>query len=187
MYLSDVDIKEALEAGDIIIKDFDPERLQPASYDVLLGNEFLVFDKHKVEAIDPKKPVDEYMSKITLEGEDDYFILHPGEFALAMTHDFFGVGPKYCCNIMGKSSLARLGLIIHTTAGFVDPGNQLKATLELFNTNSMPVKLYPMMKIAQLAFCQLKTPAEKQYGDPSLGSKYYKNQSVEASKMSENF
>ncbi len=187
MYLSDVDIKAALSAGEIIIENFDPARLQPASYDVLLGNEFLVFDKHKVEIIDPKQPVAEYMTKITLENENDYFVLHPGEFALAVTDDFFGVGPQYCLNIMGKSSLARLGLIIHTTAGFVDPGNKLKATLELFNTNSMPIKLYPKMKIAQIAFCQLKSPAEKQYGDPSLGSKYFNNFSVQASKMAENF
>lgn len=187
MYLSDLDIKQELEAGEIIIENFDPERLQPASYDILLGNEFLVFDKHKVDAIDPKKPVSEYMSKIIIEGEDDAFTLHPGEFALAVTDDYFGVGSKYCINIMGKSSLARLGLIIHTTAGFVDPGNKLKATLELFNTNSMPIKLYPKMKIAQIAFCQLRTPAEKLYGDPALGSKYFNNLSVQASRMEENF
>jgi dCTP deaminase len=187
MYLSDIDIKNALKSGDITIRDFDESRLQPASYDILLGFEFLVFKRHKAAFIDPKKPSAEYMTKTILENEDDFFVLHPNEFALAVTHDYFGVGNKYCCNIMGKSSLARLGLIIHTTAGFVDPGNELQATLELYNTNCMPIKLYPKMKIAQIAFCQLKTPAEKIYGDPTLGSKYYKNIGVEASKMFKNF
>lgn len=187
MYLSDIDILEALDSGDIIIKDFDPARLQPASYDILLGFEFLVFKRHKYPYIDPKQPASDYMKKVTLASEDDHFMLHPGEFALAVTYDYFGVSNKLCCNIMGKSSLARLGLIIHTTAGFVDPGNELNATLELLNTNAMPLKLYPKMKIGQLAFCQLKTPSSKVYGDPSLGSKYYKNTGVQASEMFRNF
>ncbi len=187
MYLSDIDIKQALQLGDIVIKDFDERRLQPASYDILLGFDFMVFKRHEMSVIDPKHPAEDYMAKIRLKSEKDFFILHPNEFALAVTHDYFGVGPKYCCNIMGKSSLARLGLIIHTTAGFVDPGNELNATLELYNTNSMPIKLYPKMKIAQIAFCSLKTPAQKPYGHADLGSKYYKNTTVEASKMSRNF
>lgn len=187
MYLSDIDIKNALKSGDIIIKDFDENRLQPASYDVLLGFEFLVFKRHKYPNIDPKKDANDYMKKVTLKSENDFFILHPNEFALAVTYDYFGVGNKHCCNIMGKSSLARLGLIIHTTAGFVDPGNELNATLELYNTNSMPIKLYPKMKIAQIAFCTLQTPSKKTYGDPKLGSKYYKNTSISASKMFKNF
>ena len=127
------------------------------------------------------------MKKVTLTDENEPFILHPNEFALAVTYDYFGVSNKLCCNIMGKSSLARLGLIIHTTAGFVDPGNELNATLELYNTNSMPIKLYPKMKIAQVAFCMLKTPSERVYGDPKLGSKYYKNTGVQASEMFKNF
>ncbi len=187
MYLSDIDILDALKTGDIIIKDFDEARLQPASYDVLLGFEFMVFKRHKYPYIDPKQPSQDLMKKVTLTSPDDFFILHPQEFALAVTHDYFGVNNKYCVNIMGKSSLARLGLIIHTTAGFVDPGNQLNATLELFNTNDMPIKLYPLMKIAQIAFCKLQTPSQKVYGDASLGSKYFKNTSVEASKMHQNF
>jgi len=187
MYLSDRDIKKELKAGEIIIKDFDPSRLQPASYDILLGFEFMVFKRHKQSVIDPKLPAASFMEKITLKNETDAFILHPNEFALAVTYDYFGVGPKYCCNIMGKSSLARLGLIIHTTAGFVDPGNELNATLELFNTNSMPIKLYPKMKIAQISFCSLTSPAERPYGHKSLGSKYFKDSSVEASRMADNF
>ncbi|MEX0895572.1 MAG: dCTP deaminase [Patescibacteria group bacterium] len=187
MYLSDTDIKKALAAQEITIRDFDESRLQPASYDVLLGFEFMVFKRHQQAVIDPKEPASKYMEKITLKSEAEFFILHPNEFALAVTDDYFGVGAKYCCNIMGKSSLARLGLIIHTTAGFVDPGNELNATLELFNTNSMPIKLYPKMKIAQIAFCSLTSPAARPYGHKSLGSKYFKDSGVAASKMAENF
>lgn len=187
MFLSDVDIKQALKNGDITIKDFDPKRLQPASYDVLLGYEFMVFKRHTQAVIDPSEPIDGLMEKISLKSEKDFFILHPNEFALAVTWDYFGVGPQYCLNIMGKSSLARLGLIIHTTAGFVDPGNELNATLELYNTNSMPIKLYPKMKIAQISFGKLLSPAEKPYGHPSLGSKYFKSTGVEASQMAKNF
>lgn len=186
MFLSDHDIKKALKSGSVIIKDFDPKRLQPASYDVLLGNDFLLFDRHQLGVIDPKQNQDKYMRKIHV-ADDEAFILHPHEFALAVTKDFFGVDKSLCCHIMGKSSLARLGLIIHTTAGFVDPGNQLNATLELYNTNSLPVKLYPGMKIAQIAFCRLETPATKPYGHPDFGSKYFKSGSVEGSQMWKNF
>lgn len=186
MFLSDRDIQTALANHEITIQDFDLQRLQPASYDVLLGNHFMLFDKHKMNVIDPREPIDPYMRQIEVSDEEG-FVLHPGEFALAVTRDYFGVGPKYCCHIMGKSSLARLGLIIHTTAGFVDPGNELNATLELFNTNSLPVKLYPGMKIAQIAFCELKTPAEKPYGHQDLGSKYFKSTGVQGSQMWRNF
>jgi dCTP deaminase len=186
MFLSDVDIKNAIESGDIILPDFDEKRLQPASYDVLLGNEFLVFDHHKLDLIDPRIPVEDAMRKVHIDDEG-CFVLHPQEFALAVTRDYFGVSEKLCCQIMGKSSLARLGLIIHTTAGFVDPGNELNATLELFNTNKVPIKLYPGMKIGQLSFCELKTPSAKPYGHADLNSKYFKSQTVEASGMWRNF
>jgi dCTP deaminase len=187
MFLSDSDIKKALAQGEITIRDFDPQRLQPASYDVLLGNEFMIFDDHRLEVLDPKKPVKDSMTKVVVESAEDYFILHPQKFALAMTEDFFGVGSSHCCHIMGKSSLARLGLIIHTTAGFVDPGNSLRATLELYNTNSVPIKLYPKMKIAQISFAKLLTPAEKEYGHQDLKSKYYGSKEVQASEMWQNF
>lgn len=186
MFLSDRDIKKSLKKGEVIIKDFDPARLQPASYDILLGNNFLLFDRHTMGVIDPKETQDQYMRKIVVP-DGEAFILHPHEFVLAVTRDYFGVNANLCCHIMGKSSLARLGLIIHTTAGFVDPGNQLNATLELFNTNSLPVKLFPGMKIAQIAFCRLESPAQRPYGHPALGSKYFKSQSVESSQMWKNF
>jgi len=140
MQLSDGEIKSALEAGSVVIESFDNDRLQPASYDVLLGNEFMIFDKHKIDVIDPRQDMSKYMTKIVLE-DGDCFILQPGEFALSVTRDNIGVDQGHSCQIIGKSSLARLGLIIHTTAGFIDPGNQLNITLELFNTNSIPIKL----------------------------------------------
>lgn len=186
MFLSDHDIKNSLKSGEIIINNFDLRRLQPASYDVLLGHHFLLFDRHQMGVIDPKETQDQYMRKITVK-TGQAFVLHPHEFALAVTQDYFGVNKNLCCHIMGKSSLARLGLIIHTTAGFVDPGNQLKATLELYNTNSLPVKLYPGMKIAQIAFCRLQTPADRPYGHPDLDSKYFKSTAVESSQMWKNF
>jgi dCTP deaminase len=187
MQLSDVDIKKGIELGDIIINDFDESRLQPASYDVLLGYEFMIFNSHKFEYIDPKKSVHEFMEKVTLKDKDEYFVIHPGQFVLGVTKDFFGCNEKYACQIMGKSSLARYGLIVHTTAGFIDPGNRLNATLEFVNTNTVPIRLYPEMKIAQIAFYELKTPAQNAYGSASLGSKYYKSTGVQASDMHKNF
>lgn len=184
--LSDRDIKVALAKGDITIEDFDPARLQPASYDVLLGNEFMIFNKNKLEIIDPKQNIQENMIKVEI-ADGDYFVLQAKEFALGMTRDFVGVSEAYACEIMGKSSLARLGLIIHTTAGFIDPGNQLRVTLELFNTNDVAIKLYPGMKVAQIAFTKLSSPAERAYGDKSLGSKYYNARGVQASNMFLNF
>ncbi len=187
MQLSDIDIKNALNAGDILIDDFDEKRLQPASYDVLLGYDFLVFKSHKLGCIDPREPMSEHMYKIKLKSDEDFFTIHPNEFVLAATLDRFGAGPKYACQLMGKSSLARLGLIVHTTAGFIDPGNVLNATLELANVNNVAIKLYPGMKIGQIAFYELKTPAQKPYGHKDLNSKYYGAGTVQASEMWQNF
>jgi dCTP deaminase len=187
MQLSDIDIKQALEKQEIFISDFDEKRLQPASYDVLLGNEFLVFKSHKLGSIDPRKSISEHMYKITLKSPDDYFTIHPNEFVLAVTKDSFGAGARHAVQLMGKSSLARLGLIVHTTAGFIDPGNVLNATLELVNVNNVAIQLYPGMKIGQIAFYELKTPAEKAYGHVDLNSKYHRATTVQASEMWRNF
>ena len=187
MKLSDRDIKKALKAGKITIKDFDPKRLQPASYDVMLGYDFITFDRHQLTAIDPKEDISKHTTKIELKSKDDYFVLHPGEFALGVTHDFVGVNAEYSCELMGKSSLARLGLIVHTTAGFIDPGNSLNITLEFFNTNSLPIKLYPEMKIGQVVFEELSSPAENPYGSEGLNSKYYGATTVQASQMHNNY
>ena len=186
MSLSDHDILQELKTGGVSISDFDLSRLQPASYDVLLGNEFMVFDTHRLTCIDPREPVNEYMTKVTL-ADDESFVLHPNQFALGVTHDKIGVSDRFACQVMGKSSLARLGLIIHTTAGFIDPGNDLNITLEFVNANSIPIKLYPKMKIAQVAFYELRTPAQKPYGHKDLNSKYLGATTVQASEMHKNY
>ena len=185
--LSDRDIRAAMKTGDVIIDDFDENRLQPASYDLLLGYEFLVFDNTRVSYIDPSKSVDDYTRKVTLKNKDDFIILHPREFMLGVTHDRVGTGAQHCCELMGKSSLARLGLIVHTTAGFIDPGNVLNITLEMVNFNTVPLKLHPLMKIGQVGFHKLDSPCERTYGHKDLNSKYYGSNSVEASKMHRNY
>jgi dCTP deaminase len=184
--LSDADIKQGLQTGDVIINNFDPARLQPATYDVLLGNDFMIFDRHRIDVIDPKQSMEDKMTKIHIP-DGEAFILHPHEFALGVIDDYVGTSNKLACEVLGKSSLARLGLIVHTTAGFIDPGNALNITLEFYNTNSLPIKLYPKMKIAQMAFMRLDTPAERAYGDKALGSKYLNNRGVKASDMWRNF
>jgi len=187
MRLSDRDIKAALDNEQITLSPYDPARLQPASYDILLGFEFLTFDTHEFEILDPKKDLSSFTRKTVLKDENDYFVLHPGEFALGVSFDRIGVDDSHTCELMGKSSLARLGLIIHTTAGFIDPGNTLNVTLELYNTNRAPIKLYPLMKIGQVVFDTLSSPCERSYGHASLGSKYLGSSSVEGSRMHENF
>jgi dCTP deaminase len=187
VYLSDKDIKAAIQKGSITIQNFDQDRLQPASYDILLGKEFLIFKNHSLDCLDPKIPAKNYMKKITLEGKEDFFILHPHQLALGVSKDRIGVDAKHCYNLMGKSSLGRLGLIIHATAGFIDPGNDLNVTLELYNTNAVPMKLYPNMKIGQVAFFELNSKCERPYGHKDLNSKYYKHTKVEASRMHLNF
>jgi len=185
--LSDQDILQCIESGDIQIDPFDQRRLQPASYDVLLGNEFMVFDNTKAAIIDPKISIHEYTRKVTLRHSGDFIILHPKEFILGVSYETVGVSEKLSCELMGKSSLARLGLIVHTTAGFIDPGNKLKITLEMVNFNTVPLKLYPKMKIAQVAFTRLDTPTKRPYGSPGLRSKYYGATGVQASEMARNF
>ncbi len=185
MILSDGEIREAIEEKKIVIEPFDEDCLQPASYDLHLDHEFKIFKPHKTEVIDTKKPVKGLMDSIHLE-EDDCFVLHPGSFALALIKERTGVNNCHVGRLEGKSSLARLGLIIHTTAGFLDPGNCLQLTLELFNASPLPIKLYPGMKIAQIAFETLGRDCEVPYG-PKKGSSYYGASSIQESEMHKNF
>lgn len=185
--LSDVDILNKIESGDIFIDPYDPKRLQPASYDVLLGNEFLIFDNTQLAYIDPREDTREHTRKVVIDDPDGFIVLHPKEFILGVTAETVGVSDKIACELMGKSSLARLGLIVHTTAGFIDPGNKLKITLEMVNFNNVPLKLYPGMKIGQVAFAELTTPTSRPYGSPGLNSKYYGATGVQASAMHDNY
>jgi len=186
MILSDKDILNAVEKKAIMLEPFSKELLQPASYDLHLHNDFRVFKPHEAEIIDTKKPVAHMMEEITI-AEDGTFVLHPGSFALALIREVTGVDDKHVGRLEGKSSLARLGLLIHTTAGFLDPGNKLRLTLELFNASPLPIKLYPGMKIAQIAFEQLTSPCEQPYGSKGLGSKYSNVMYIQESEMYKNF
>jgi dCTP deaminase len=186
MILSDRTIKKRLKTGEIKIEPFDLARLQPASYDVTLGSEFLIFDTAKATVIDPKSDHKKIMKKVIVL-DDEHFVLHPGEFALAAIQEVIGIDDKHLAVLNGKSSLGRIGLVIHATAGFIDPGNELKITLELFNVATLPILLYPGMKIAQVVFEELTEPCDRPYGHPDLGSKYYKDMGVKESHMNKNF
>lgn len=187
MILADRTIKKYLDQGEIYIDPFNMDYLQPATYDLTLDKHFLKFDTTKYSEIDTRKPVDDMMAEYMIENDEDPFVLHPKEFALANIFEVTGVSDKIVGRLEGKSSLARLGLIIHTTAGFLDPGNKLRLTLELFNAGSMPIKLYYRMKIAQIAFEELDERCERPYGHKDLGSKYFGDQKVQGSKMHLNF
>ena len=186
MILSDRDIKKELKAGNISIKPYKKECVQPASVDIHLDKHFLVFDTSKHFVIDPKAPVQDLMKPVTIS-EREPFILHPQEFALGLILEETGVSDKLVGRLEGKSSLGRLGLIIHTTAGYLDPGNKLKMTLELYNAGRLPIKLHYKMAIGQMAFEYLSSPCERPYGSKGLNSKYYGDQKPVASKMSLNF
>ena len=185
MILSDRDIRLAMQSGDITIDPFDEKCMQPASVDLHLDNHFLVFDTKQNVVIDPKKPMDEMMQEIIIT-DDKPFVLHPGEFALGMIYETTGVSSEYVGRLEGKSSVGRMGLLIHVTAGFLDPGNSLKMTLELHNTANLPILLYYKMPIAQMAFEKLSSPCEKPYGVVS-NSKYVGDMKPRASQMWKNF
>ncbi|WP_435335423.1 dCTP deaminase [Haloarchaeobius sp. TZWWS8] len=185
MILSDVDILRRLEAGDLAIDPLDdPElQVQPASVDVRLGREFLEFQRTNIPCIHPNREteVDEYVSETVVE-EDEEFILHPGDFVLGTTKERVEVPPDLVAQVEGRSSLGRLAVVVHATAGFIDPGFKGKVTLELSNLGSAPVALTPDMRISQLVFTELKTEAERPYG-AGRGSKYQDQTGPQASKI----
>jgi len=161
MFLSDKDIKQAVAAEEITLSDFDESRVQPASYDILLGNKFLTLKQHSTTVIDPaKKILPEYDEVIIEDGEE--FVLHPGVSLLGISKDYFG-SSKYLIQLSGKSSLARIGLIVHNTAGLINPGHYLNIAFELCNLNSVPIILRPGMEIGQLIFAEISSPPEHGY------------------------
>jgi dCTP deaminase len=186
MILSDRDILKEIKKGEIVVKPFSRKSVQPASVDLHLDRHFLVFDTVSNFVIDVKEPTKDLMVPKELKANQP-FILHPGEFALGLMYEETGVSDRLVGRLEGKSSLGRLGLIIHTTAGYLDPGNCLKMTLELFNAGPLPIKLYYKMPIAQMAFEYLSSPCEKPYGSEGLNSKYYKDDRPKASEMYKNF
>jgi dCTP deaminase len=186
MILSDRDLKKALETGHIKVDPLFPNSIQPASIDLHLAGDFLVFKNNQHVCIDPKEPLDGMMEEVQID-ETKQFILHPGEFALGMTYETVAVPHDLMLQLNGKSSLGRVGLIVHTTAGYIDPGNTLKITLELVNLANLPIKLYYKMPVAQAAFVKLTSPAEVPYGAGELNSKYYGATKPQASQYYKNF
>ncbi|CAM4041936.1 dCTP deaminase [Streptomyces albus] len=171
MLLSDKDIRAEIDAGRVRIDPFDPAMVQPSSIDVRLDRFFRVFENHRYPHIDPAVEQPDLTRLIEAEG-DEPFILHPGEFVLASTYEVISLPEDVASRLEGKSSLGRLGLLTHSTAGFIDPGFSGHVTLELSNVATLPMKLWPGMKIGQLCMFRLTSPAEHPYGSPQYGSRY---------------
>jgi dCTP deaminase len=169
--LSDRTIREELAAGRIGIEPLDEHAIQPSSVDLRIDRYFRVFRNDTTPYIDPKEPQEELTELVEVK-EGDRFILHPGEFVLASTLEVITIADDIVARLDGKSSLARLGLLTHVTAGFVDAGWDGHLTLELSNVATLPIALYPGMKIGQISFLRMTTPAEHPYGSGEAGSKY---------------
>jgi len=170
--LSDGTIRRLVDEGRIVLEPWDPELVQPASVDLRLGDSFRVFHNHRAAAIDLREPPTNLTEEVTVSG-DEAFVIHPGEFVLGRTLERVELPDDIVARIEGKSSIGRLGLIVHATAGFVDPGFKGSLTLEITNLTRIPIKLWPGLPIAQLSFMTLDQPAERPYGHPDLGSHYH--------------
>ncbi|MEV6979215.1 dCTP deaminase [Kitasatospora sp. NPDC093806] len=171
MLLSDKDIRTEIDKGRVVIDPFDPSMIQPSSIDVRLDRFFRVFENHRYPHIDPSEEQPDLTRLVEPEG-DEAFILHPGEFVLASTYEVITLPEDVASRLEGKSSLGRLGLLTHSTAGFIDPGFSGHVTLELSNVATLPIKLYPGMKIGQLCLFRLSSPSEHPYGSERYGSRY---------------
>jgi dCTP deaminase len=169
--LSDRDIKAELEAKRVALDPFDDSMIQPSSIDVRLDRFFRVFENHRYPHIDPAEDQPE-LTRMVEPVDDEPFILHPGEFVLGSTYEVVTLPDDVAARLEGKSSLGRLGLLTHSTAGFIDPGFSGHVTLELANVANLPIKLWPGMKIGQLCFFRLSSPAEHPYGSAKYGSRY---------------
>ena len=186
MILSDVTIRVELAAGRIVIEPLGERAVQPSSVDLRIDRLFRIFRNHTAEVIDVRKPQEDLTEEIDV-GEDGVFILHPGEFVLGSTLEWVGIPLDLVGRLEGKSSLGRLGLLIHSTAGFVDAGFEGHLTLELSNVANLPITVYPGMKIGQISFLKMTTPAAVPYGSPELGSKYQRQHGPTPSRSFKNF
>jgi dCTP deaminase len=186
MLLSDRDIAAEIKSGRVKVDPFEPKMIQPSSVDVRLDRFFRVFENHKYEVIDPSIEQSELTREVAV-APDDFFILHPGEFVLASTYEVITLPDDIAGRLEGKSSLGRLGLLTHSTAGFIDPGFSGHITLELSNVANLPVKLYPGMKIGQLCLIKLSSSAEHPYGSALYGSRYQGQRGPTPSKSWLNF
>ncbi|AIJ34310.1 MULTISPECIES: dCTP deaminase [Corynebacterium] len=171
MLLSDHDIRDAIDSGRLGIDPYDASLVQPSSIDVRMDKFFRVFNNSKYTHIDPKLEMPDLTTAVEVP-EGEAFVLHPGEFVLASTLEHFTLPADLAGRLEGKSSLGRLGLLTHSTAGFIDPGFSGHITLELSNVANLPITLWPGMKVGQLAIFNMSSPAEVPYGSGALGSKY---------------
>jgi len=184
--LSDRDILAEIDAKRIVIEPYEEEMVQPSSIDFRLDKFFRIFDNHKYPTIDPRADQSDLTREIEVTGEEP-FILHPGEFVLGSTYEVVTLPDDLAARVEGKSSLGRLGLLTHATAGFVDPGFSGHVTLELANVATLPIKLYPGMKIGQLCFFRLTSAALHPYGSAKYGSRYQGQRGPTPSRSYANF
>src|ERR671925_2148221 len=184
--LSDRSIREELASGGIVIDPLDENAIQPSSVDVHVDRYFRVFRNDTTPYIDPKRAQEDLTELVEVD-DDKAFILHPGEFVLGSTRERVALGPDLVARLEGKSSLGRLGLLIHSTAGFVDAGWDGHLTLELSNVANLPIAIYPGMKIGQISFIRMTSPAEHPYGSETTGSKYQGQRGPTPSRFFEEF
>ena len=186
MILSDHTIREQVAAGRIVIEPFDPGCVQPSSVDLHLDSFFRVFRNHTMAFIDVKQNLEE-LTELVSVAPDDRFILHPGEFVLGSTYEVCTLPDDIAGRLEGKSSLGRLGLLTHSTAGFIDPGFSGHVTLELSNVANLPIMLFPGMKVGQLCLFRLSSPAAHPYGSEKYGSRYQGQRGPTPSRSYANF
>ena len=186
MLLSDRDIRARVDMGDIELDPFTPEMIQPASIDVRLDRFFRVFNDRQYTYVDPAENQGELTEQFSVS-QGEPWILHPGEFVLGSTLERVHISSQIAARLEGKSSLGRLGILTHSTAGFIDPGFNGYITLELSNVSPLPVKLWPGMKIGQICFFELSSPAEHPYGSQALGSHYQGQRGPTPSRSYQNF
>jgi dCTP deaminase len=184
--LSDRDIKAEIDGGRVRLEPYDEAMVQPSSIDVRLDKYFRLFDNHKYPFIDPAEDQPD-LTRLIEVARGESFILHPGEFVLGSSFEIVTLPDHLAARLEGKSSLGRLGLVTHSTAGFVDPGFSGHVTLELSNAATLPIKLWPGMKVGQLCFFRLSSPAENPYGSAKYGSRYQGQRGPTASRSFQNF
>ncbi len=183
--LSDRDIRAELDAGRVVLDPYEPSMLQPSSIDVRLDKYFRLFDNHRYPFIDPSQEQD--LTRLVEAKGDEPLVLHPGEFVLGSTFEAVTLPDDVAARLEGKSSLGRLGLLTHSTAGFIDPGFSGHVTLELSNVATLPITLWPGMKIGQMCFFRLSSPAEHPYGSDAYGSRYQNQRGPTASRSWQSF
>ena len=186
MLLSDRDILAEIDKGRVVLDPWDPDMVQPSSVDVRLDRYFRLFDNHKYPYIDPAEEQPD-LTRLVEVDKGEPFVLHPGEFVLGSTLEVVTVPDDLAARLEGKSSLGRLGLLTHSTAGWIDPGFSGHVTLELSNVATLPIKLWPGMKIGQLCIFRLSSPAEHPYGSAVYGSRYQGQRGPTPSRSAHNF